>query len=188
MSRLAKCLLACSLVTLAAAASCGGRSPIGSIAWGTTATGGSPASSGGSGGEGAGTVGGGGSALGGGGAGVGGAAGAGGGLGGTAGSGGEAGAGGFGPLDCVTCVGSECPEMLDCLLDPLCVQGLGCSVVNCLGGGAPDLGCISDCFGGDMEAAMQALAGLMCIMESCGAQCEDLLSNLPEPPADPDDV
>jgi hypothetical protein len=94
--------------------------------------------------------------------------------------------GGYGPIDCMTCIGNECPEMLDCLVDFVCLQGLGCSALNCLSGeGGPDLECVGDCFGGDMGAAMEALMGIMCIMDTCGAQCDGLLPTPPDNPEPP---
>jgi hypothetical protein len=79
------------------------------------------------------------------------------------------------PIACITCVAQSCPEVIACLTDMVCQQGLVCSVSQCLGGGQPDLLCVADCFGGDIQAAGQALMALACVATTCGPDCVGLL-------------
>jgi hypothetical protein len=166
MSRANELVLLGAMLTvgaLGAATSCGGRSPIGSIAWGS---GNAEAGSGGSGAQG----GGGGGATGGyGGQGAGGYGGQG------AGGGGPGGSGGSGPIECISCIGQNCPDTVSCITDPTCLQGVVCSLAQCMGGGQPDLMCVAQCFNGDMEAALNALTTLMCIASQCGDACGGML-------------
>jgi hypothetical protein len=110
---------------------------------------------------------------GGGGGGEGGLGGAGGG--GEGGLGGEGGGGGFNPIDCIGCIATNCPEVLGCVTDPVCIQGIGCAVTQCLNGGEPDLMCVADCFGGDLEAALNALSVITCVFGECGDACGNLI-------------
>ena len=81
------------------------------------------------------------------------------------------GGGGINPIDCIGCIAQSCPEVLSCVTNPECIQGIGCTVVQCLGGGQPDLLCIADCFGGDIEAAMEAIQVITCVFGECGDSC-----------------
>lgn len=95
----------------------------------------------------------------------------------ASGGGGEGGSGGGpppNPIDCIACIGQSCPEVLTCIQDPVCSQGLFCTVSQCLGGGAPDLMCVADCFGGDIGAALDALQVFSCVFGSCGDVCGGL--------------
>jgi hypothetical protein len=122
---------------------------------------------------------------GGGGAGSGGRGGSGGVSAGGEGGAGNAGAiGGMGagppnPVECLTCIGQSCPEVITCLMDPTCQQGLVCTVTSCLGGGQPDLMCVNDCFMGDLGAAAIAITALACVGNSCGDRCLGLLPGGP---------
>ncbi len=154
-------LFSAAVLGLGVAWSCGGRSPLGSLAYEQ------PLGAGGSGTGG----------LGPGGSGPGGHAGhghGGHGVGGEGGFGGE-GQGGFSPIDCMACVAQDCPDTLSCLTDPACLQGVGCVFANCLAGGEPDIMCAVDCFGGDMNAALSALMALSCIVDTCGDYCGGIL-------------
>ncbi len=82
---------------------------------------------------------------------------------------------GGGPLDCFQCIGQECPEALQCLQDPTCMQGIVCTVSQCLSGGQPDFSCLLGCFNGDFQAAMQAFQSLSCVMSKCQDDCGGLL-------------
>ena len=95
--------------------------------------------------------------------------------GGSADGSGGSGGGGIDPLGCFTCVTQSCPAVLSCIQDPVCAQGLFCSFSQCLGGGAPDLMCVADCFGGDFGAALDALQALGCLFTTCGDACGGLL-------------
>ncbi|HZO11832.1 MAG TPA: hypothetical protein VFB62_01185 [Polyangiaceae bacterium] len=98
------------------------------------------------------------------------------GAGGMSGSGGgEAGGAPPNPIECITCVAQNCPEAVSCLTDPDCVQGLVCSVSQCLNNGQPDLMCVADCFNGDFAKALEALQALGCIFMDCGDACSGLL-------------
>ncbi|MBW2458363.1 MAG: hypothetical protein JRI68_27925 [Deltaproteobacteria bacterium] len=97
-----------------------------------------------------------------------------GGTGGTT-SSGTGGTGGTSPLDCIGCIMTTCPQALDCVTDPDCLQGVICAVSDCLAGGQPDLMCVVGCFDGDMGAAMSAIDALMCIMGDCADQCGGML-------------
>jgi hypothetical protein len=89
---------------------------------------------------------------------------------------GNGGGGGIMPVECLTCIGQECPSAIDCVTDPGCVQGVVCAVSDCLGGGGqPDLMCVVGCFDGDFEAALAAVDALTCIAGSCSDACGDLI-------------
>jgi hypothetical protein len=102
---------------------------------------------------------------------------------GEGGEGGEGGQGGEGgsvppppnPIDCIACVALECPETVACLTDAACVQGLVCTLTQCLAGGEPDLVCVAGCFDGDFEAAFQAIQALTCVLGTCGDVCGGFL-------------
>ncbi len=111
----------------------------------------------------------------------------GGGAGGFGGAGGQseggAGTGGEGgspppppnPIDCLTCVAFQCPETVACLTDPGCVQGLVCTVSQCLSDGQPDLICVAECFDGDIDGAVEAIQAISCVFGPCGDVCGDVL-------------
>jgi len=82
---------------------------------------------------------------------------------------------GGGPIDCFQCIGQECPDALQCVQDPTCMQGIMCTVSQCLSGGQPDFSCILGCFNGDFQAAMQAFQSLSCVMGQCQDECGGLL-------------
>ena len=91
---------------------------------------------------------------------------------------GEGGAGGqppINPVECLTCVGQNCPEAVGCLTDQACITGLVCAAGQCLGGGSPDLMCVLQCFDGDLAAAQQALMAFGCIASQCSMECAGLL-------------
>jgi len=90
-------------------------------------------------------------------------------------SSGTGGSGGTSPLDCIGCIILNCPQTIDCITNPGCIQGVICSVTDCLGGGQPDMMCVVGCFDGDMEAAMAAIDTLMCVMGDCADQCGGML-------------
>ena len=79
------------------------------------------------------------------------------------------------PVECITCVAENCPEVLDCVQDPVCGQGLACVVLECGIGGSPDLECLAGCFDGDIGAALDAIEVLTCIIGTCGDDCAALL-------------
>src|SRR5437016_2448021 len=58
------------------------------------------------------------------------------------GAGDGAGGGGPNPIGCLTCVAQSCPDVLACVMDQACLQGLACTVMNCVSGGSPDLVCV----------------------------------------------
>ena len=79
-----------------------------------------------------------------------------------------------GPVDCLLCVNSECPEVQACILDPVCSQGLVCIFTDC-GTSNPDLQCAIDCFGGDFGAALDGIQAIGCVFTSCGDECAGLI-------------
>lgn len=93
------------------------------------------------------------------------------------GAGGQGGrGGGIMPLECLTCIGIECPDAVGCVTDPTCIQGVVCAVGQCLGGGGtPDFMCLLDCFDGDIDAALSAVDALTCIGGSCSDTCGNLI-------------
>ncbi|MEQ9325103.1 MAG: hypothetical protein RIF41_38405 [Polyangiaceae bacterium] len=98
-----------------------------------------------------------------------------GGFGGEGGAG-EGGGGGIMPIECLTCIGTECPDAIGCVTDPTCIQGVVCAVSQCLGGGGmPDFMCLLDCFDGDIDAALSAVDALTCIAGSCSDACGNLI-------------
>lgn len=102
-----------------------------------------------------------------------------GGMGGTGGSGGMGGSGGGNPLDCINCIGNNCPQAVQCVTDPVCVQGTICAVQNCLTGGQPDLICVLNCFNGDLGTALLALQSVGCIFNQCGNECTGIFGGGP---------
>lgn len=99
-----------------------------------------------------------------------------GGFGGEGGAGGDGGGGGIMPIECLTCIGTECPDAIGCVTDPACIQGVVCAVSQCLGGGGtPDFMCLLDCFDGDIDAALSAVDALTCIAGSCSDACGNLI-------------
>ena len=103
--------------------------------------------------------------------GMGGVGGADGGMGGDGASGGQP----PNPIDCLTCAAQNCPEAVGCFTDQDCLNGLVCTVGQCIAGGGPDFMCVLECFDGDLGAAQQALAAFVCISSTCGEACGDLL-------------
>jgi hypothetical protein len=79
------------------------------------------------------------------------------------------------PIDCAVCVATDCPQIAECIADPVCAEGLVCTLTGCIADGAPDLQCISECFGGDFEAALGALEALGCVVTTCGDACGGLI-------------
>lgn len=87
--------------------------------------------------------------------------------------------------DCVACLEEECGEEINaCYNDPTCVEGIQCTVTECLaggggggagggggGGGGIDFQCVLGCFDNDMGSAMTALAVFQCVTQSCGEDC-----------------
>lgn len=92
-----------------------------------------------------------------------------------------------GPIGvCASCVRDMCGTQVNaCINSPECRSGLACTVAKCLaggGGGGPggfDLKCVTDCFGGDLSKALQAVATFTCITGKCGMQCGGLLGGIP---------
>lgn len=172
MSRTLALVLAAALTLLIGTAACGGRSP---LAWADLYQ--EPL---GQGGEGAGSGANGGVGPGAGGAGAGGLTGAGGvgatGAGGTGPGGtGPGGTGGGSMMDCMTCVMQNCPDAMECISDPQCLDGLMCVMGQCMSGGQPDIMCMLECFDGDMGAAMAAVQTIMCIFQDCADDCSGQL-------------
>ena len=81
------------------------------------------------------------------------------------------GGGGIDPIGCLTCVATECPDVLACLTNPACLQGTVCAVQSCLSGGQPDFFCVLECFNGDTSLALQAVQSLACVFGTCGDVC-----------------
>ncbi len=163
----------------------GGTTGVGGASFGGSGgglLGGSGGVGGGTGGVGGGTggVGGGTGGVGGGTGGVGGGTG---GVGGGTGGSSTGGSGGTGPLACIQCIGQQCPQVQQCIMDSACRQGAICTVQNCLsgggGGGAQMLQCAAKCFNGNYSKAFQALQGLQCVMQQCGGQCQGGIPGLP---------
>jgi hypothetical protein len=80
-----------------------------------------------------------------------------------------------GPVDCFACLGSNCPDAVGCFTDPDCIQGMICTVTNCMSGGQPDLMCVFDCFDGDIGAALEAIGALTCVFQECQEECGGLI-------------
>lgn len=165
MSRTLAVIVILALLGALSAMACGGRSPLARNLYtddtgGTAGTGG-VGGTGGTGGNGAQ-------------AGFGGMAGTGG-AGGVGASGGTGGSGGILPVECMTCMATQCPDALNCLMDPDCFQGLLCAVTDCLDGGSPDIMCMIDCFDGNIDAAIQAGLAIACVMQNCRDECASML-------------
>ena len=87
-----------------------------------------------------------------------------------------------GPIgECATCVATNCSKQVNtCLNDPVCRNGLACTVMKCLaggggGGGMPDLACVLGCFGGDFGKAAEAIGAFTCVTGKCGGACGGLI-------------
>ncbi|MCA9621207.1 MAG: hypothetical protein KC731_19430 [Myxococcales bacterium] len=87
--------------------------------------------------------------------------------------------GGFNPIDCLTCIGNNCPTALQCITDPTCAQGVLCSVQSCFMNGQPDFICVLGCFNGDINAALLALQAVQCVFGTCGMECGGSFPGLP---------
>lgn len=85
---------------------------------------------------------------------------------------------------CKTCLQDNCPDINACYNDPVCVQGIQCTVTDCLaggggggnggsggGGGQIDYMCVLGCFNNDFGAAMTAISAFSCITQTCGTDC-----------------
>jgi len=77
-----------------------------------------------------------------------------------------------GPLDCLGCIGQECPFIAQCVQDKVCYDRLVCTVEVCLQGGDLSLACIIKCHEGDYAAAVELGLALNCAADSCGDRCE----------------
>jgi hypothetical protein len=104
-----------------------------------------------------------------------GAGGPGSGAGGPGSGAGGPGSGAGSPIDCFGCIGDNCPQAIGCVTDPTCIQGIACSVTQCLAGGQPDIECLTDCFDGDVGAALEAIDVLTCVFGQCQMECGGLL-------------
>ncbi len=78
-------------------------------------------------------------------------------------------------MDCIGCVMQNCPDSLECIQNPDCMGGLICTFTNCMDGGMPDFFCALECFDGDWEAVLQALAVFQCVLGPCADECGGLL-------------
>jgi hypothetical protein len=80
---------------------------------------------------------------------------------------------------CVSCLDEQCGMQINaCVNDPVCRDGIGCTLVNCLGphdGGPPDGGldfaCINQCFMGNFNAIAQAVSAVGCVSSQCVGNC-----------------
>jgi len=73
---------------------------------------------------------------------------------------------------CMDCVVSRCPDVAACAANAACASGVLCTVTRCAGdGGLGNLGCVSNCFGGNWQLAMSAVTGITCVSQGCGATC-----------------
>ena len=88
-------------------------------------------------------------------------------------SGGAGGQGGISTASCPRCLQQQCPDALACISDPACMQGLQCAATQCLSG-SPDLACFTNCYNGDVQAALEGLDALECILNACSDECSDL--------------
>jgi hypothetical protein len=77
-----------------------------------------------------------------------------------------------GPLDCLGCIGQECPFIAECVQDMLCYERLACTVEVCLQGNDISIECVIRCHDGDLVAAGELAVALNCAAESCGDRCE----------------
>ena len=84
--------------------------------------------------------------------------------------------------DCVSCLQDECGDQINaCYNDPTCVEGIQCTVTDCLAGsgsggsggsaGGVDFQCVLGCFDNDIGSAMTAMAAFQCVTESCSDDC-----------------
>jgi hypothetical protein len=54
----------------------------------------------------------------------------------------------------------------------VCVKGLVCSLAACPPlNGQPNLPCLLNCFGGDIQAANTAITDIICVYGTCGQPC-----------------
>ncbi|HMR09005.1 MAG TPA: hypothetical protein PKA88_24665, partial [Polyangiaceae bacterium] len=52
---------------------------------------------------------------------------------------------------------------------PACASGVVCALTSCTGGF--NFQCIFGCFGGNIQAALQAFGAFSCLAQNCGQQC-----------------
>ena len=81
--------------------------------------------------------------------------------------------------NCINCIGNNCPQAVQCVTDPVCMQGTICAVQNCISGGNPDLICVLNCFNGDLGTALLALQSVGCIFNQCGNECSGIFGGGP---------
>lgn len=95
-----------------------------------------------------------------------------------------------GPIGaCASCVRDQCGAQVNaCVNSPECRTGLACTMTRCLAGGGGgggggtggfDLKCVTDCFGGDLSKAFQAISMFTCITGKCGTPCGGLTGGIP---------
>jgi hypothetical protein len=94
-----------------------------------------------------------------------------------------------GLINCGTCVAQNCgSKIVTCLTDPTCSKELQCIATTCLagadggggggGGGLGNLGCFTNCAGGNVASLAGLLGIVQCITTSCGADCGGVLGGL----------
>jgi hypothetical protein len=94
-------------------------------------------------------------------------------VGGASGMSGSAGWGGGSPTNCLNCVTMACDTAQECFENPACVEGLICGAGACGGlEGTPAFECWFECFGGDVELALLALDGALCLAQNCTVACQ----------------
>ena len=77
---------------------------------------------------------------------------------------------------CVNCAAEYCADLVDaCWGSPGCVQGVVCLVTSCT---PDDVPCIFGCFG-DPAIAGTGVTTVLCVAESCGADCLDAFIGAP---------
>jgi hypothetical protein len=77
---------------------------------------------------------------------------------------------------CAACVRDQCGEQINaCANSTACREGLLCVFQMCAGGAlgdaGRDLGCVLQCFKGDLLAAASAISGFTCVGTNCGEAC-----------------
>jgi hypothetical protein len=89
-------------------------------------------------------------------------------------------------INCGTCVAQSCgTQIVSCLTNTTCAAALQCIATTCLagadgggGGGLGNLGCFTNCAGGNPANLAGLLGIIQCITTSCGSDCGSVLGGL----------
>ncbi|HKQ71729.1 MAG TPA: hypothetical protein VJT73_20440, partial [Polyangiaceae bacterium] len=74
--------------------------------------------------------------------------------------------------ECVQCADQQCPMAGRCSATSTCISGVACMRDKCTMGRAnADLMCVSQCFSGNLSAAVGAVDAISCVYSTCRMAC-----------------